>query len=91
MFGGVGACSANPYPHGELVCPDGGYQPGPQAPNQFGSDGYTPWANDTLGGPTNTTSDLANRAMYAGYVVVPDHCTARVTLSWYTPNVAPKQ
>jgi hypothetical protein len=23
-------------------------------------------------------------------VVVPDHCTAKVTLSWYTPGVAPK-
>jgi hypothetical protein len=90
IFGAVGGCSANPYPKGELVCPAGRYQPGPQAPNQFGSDGYTPWANDKLGGPTNTTSDLPNRAMYAGYVVVPDYCTAKVTLSWYTPNVAAK-
>lgn len=90
LFGDVSACSANPYPHGELVCPAGHYQPGPQAPNEFGSNGYLPWANDKLGVPPNTTSDLANRAMYAGYVVVPDSCTAKVTLSWYTPNVAPK-
>jgi hypothetical protein len=90
IFGSVGTCPANPYPHGELVCPAGHYQPGPQAPNQFGSDGYLPWANDKLGAPPNTTSDMAGRAMFAGYVVVPDGCTATVTLSWYTPNVAPK-
>lgn len=90
MFGSVGGCPANPYPHGELVCPPGHYQPGPQAPNQFGSDGYLPWANDKLGPPPNTTSDTVGRAMFAGYVVVPDSCTATVTLSWYTPNVAPK-
>jgi hypothetical protein len=90
MFSGVPTCSANPYPHGELVCPAGDYQPGPQSPNEFGSDGHTPWANDRVGAPPNTTSDLSDRAMYAGYVVVPDHCTAKVTLSWYTPGVAPK-
>ena len=90
MFGAVGTCPANPYPQKELVCPAGHYQPGPQAPNQFGSDGYLPWANDKLGAPPNTTSDMPGRAMFAGYVVVPDGCTATVTLSWYTPNVAPK-
>jgi hypothetical protein len=91
IFAGVPACPANPYPNGGLVCPAGQYAPGPQAPNQSGSDGYIPWALDQLGGPTNTTSDLPNRALFAGYVVVPDYCTATVTLSWYTPNVAPKQ
>ncbi|HEX8996628.1 MAG TPA: DUF4012 domain-containing protein [Ktedonobacterales bacterium] len=90
LFAGVPTCPANPYPQGELVCPAGRYAPGPQAPNNTGSDGYTPWALDQLGGPTNTTSDIPNRAMYAGYVVVPDYCKATVTLSWYTPHVAPK-
>ena len=96
VFKGVPPCSADPYPQGELYCPSGNYAPGPQsttvatAANPIPSDGYTPWALDQLGGPTNTTSDLANRAMYAGFVVVPDYCTATVTLSWYTPNVAAK-
>lgn len=91
IFNGAPGCAENPYPKGELVCPAGRYSPGPQAPNVTGSDGYTPWALDTLGGPTNTASDLSNRAMFAGFVTVPDYCTATVTLAWYTPNVAPKQ
>lgn len=97
IFKDVPLCAANPYPQGELVCPSGGYAPGPQAPNNptranpIPSDGYTPWALDQLGAPPNTTSDLPNRAMYAGYVVVPDYCTATVTLSWYVPNVAAKK
>jgi len=97
IFKGIPLCDANPYPQGELVCPSGGYGPGPQAPNNptqanpIPSDGYTPWALDQLGAPPNTTSDLPGRAMYAGYVVVPDYCTATVTLSWYVPNVAAKK
>ncbi|HEX8982600.1 MAG TPA: DUF4012 domain-containing protein [Ktedonobacterales bacterium] len=91
IFNGAPGCPENPYPNGELVCPAGRYAPGPQAPNVTGSDGYTPWALDTLGGPTNTTSDLPNRAMFAGFVTVPDYCTATVRLAWYTPGVAPKQ
>lgn len=84
------ACSGNPYPNDEMVCPSGDYAPGSRAPDVFGSDGYNQWPVDAPGGPTNTTSDLANRAMYAGYIFVPNGCTATVTLSWYTPGVAPK-
>ncbi|MDE3230676.1 MAG: DUF4012 domain-containing protein, partial [Chloroflexota bacterium] len=96
IFKGVPLCSGNPYTQGELVCPSGSFAPGPQAPNNptkenpVSSDGYTAWASDQLGLPPNTTSDLPNRAMYGGYVVVPDYCTATVTLSWYVPSVAAK-
>jgi uncharacterized protein DUF4012 len=83
-------CSGNPYPNDEMVCPSGDYAPGPRAPDVFGSDGYIQWPVDTPGGPTNTTSDLHGRAMYGGYIFVPDGCTATVTLSWYAPGVAPK-
>src|SRR5487761_2315548 len=93
IFGTIPTCDSYPYVYGELVCPSGNYAPGPQSTtvatqtNPISSDGLTPWALDNLGGPTSTTSDIPNRAMYAGYVVVPDYCTATVTLSRYTPNV----
>lgn len=83
-------CVGNPYPYNEMSCPSGDYAPGPRAPDVFGSDGYMQWPVDQPGGPTNTTSDIANRAMYGGYIFVPDGCTATVTLKWYTPGVAPK-
>jgi hypothetical protein len=83
-------CSSDPYPYGEMYCPSGNYAPGTRAPDVFGSDGFNQWPVDAPDGPTNTKSDLPNRAMYAGYIFVPDGCTATVTLSWYTPGVAPK-
>ncbi len=89
-YASLSTCSGNPYPNGEMVCPSGNYAPGPRAPDVFGSNGYNQWPVDAPGGPTNTTSDLTGRAMYAGYIFVPDGCTATVTLSWYTPGVAPK-
>jgi hypothetical protein len=89
-YASLPVCSGNPYPNGEMACPSGNYAPGSRAPDVFGSDGYNQWPVDAPGGPTNTTSDLRGRAMYAGYIFVPDGCTATVTLSWYTPGVAPK-
>lgn len=83
-------CSGNPYPYDEMVCPSGDYAPGTRGPDVFGSTGYNPFPVDSPSGPTNTTSDLAGRAMYGGYIFVPNGCTATVTLSWYTPGVAPK-
>jgi hypothetical protein len=73
-----------------MVCPSGDYAPGTRGPDVFGSNGYNQWPVDAPGGPTNTTSDLTGRAMFGGYIFVPDGCTATVTLSWYTPGVAPK-
>jgi hypothetical protein len=49
--------------------------------------GGVPWVLDSLGPPTNTTSDLPNRAMYGGYVIIPQFCTATISLRYYVPNI----
>ncbi len=87
--GSYGDCPVNgPYPGGELVCPAGQYQPGASPPSLSGSDGGTWQPLQTLGGPTNTTSDEPGRAMYGGWVIVPKNCTMTVTLSWYVPPMS---
>ncbi|MGO8950462.1 MAG: DUF4012 domain-containing protein [Ktedonobacterales bacterium] len=79
-------CPADPYPGGQLVCPDGNYNPGPRTPTLLGNDNDPPLYVD--GGPTETTSDVAGRAMWGGNVMVPMGCTATLKLSWYVPDVA---
>jgi hypothetical protein len=44
--------------------------------------------SDVLGPPPQTASDLPGRTMWGGYVVVPQSCTAKLTLLWYVPHVA---
>lgn len=83
---GVPPCSADPYPGGELVCPVGGYGPGSRTPTLNGHDSGRPL--DVLGAPTQTKSDVPDRAMWGGNMVVPMNCTATLTLSWYVANVA---
>lgn len=84
--GGYGACPVNGvYPHGELTCPAGQYQPGAEPPYLTGSNGSTWQPLHTIGGPSNVSSDEPGRAMYGGWVVVPKNCTMNVTLSWYVP------
>ncbi|HEV7127558.1 MAG TPA: hypothetical protein VGN32_08955, partial [Ktedonobacterales bacterium] len=43
---------------------------------------------EDTGWPPNLTSDVAGRTMFGGFVVVPNSCTSRLTLTWYVPNVA---
>ncbi len=87
-------CPAYPYPGGELYCPSGNYSPGPETPTLpgtgsiLGSDGKTPMPLDYLGAPPNTTSDIPGLTMWGGFVVIPQGCTATLTVSWYSPNVA---
>lgn len=84
--GTYGSCPTdNVFPDGELVCPSGQYQPGTSPPSLSGSDGATFEPLQTLGGPTNTTSDEPGRAMYGGWLIIPKNCTLNVTLSWYVP------
>jgi len=78
----VPPCTSKPYPDGELSCPAGAYGPGRIA----GMNDY--WANDTLGPPTSTTSDLPGRGMWGGYVIVPPGCTATLKLSYNVPHMA---
>jgi hypothetical protein len=40
---------------------------------------------DTIGGPTNFTSDESGRAMFGGWVAIPKNCTMTISLSWYIP------
>lgn len=88
-FKSVPDCTADPYPGGELSCPPGFYGPGNKAPSMTtGSDGNTPWALDKVGFPAATTSDVPGRAMWGGWVFVPQYCTATLTLSWHVSNVA---
>ncbi|HEY1352852.1 MAG TPA: DUF4012 domain-containing protein [Ktedonobacteraceae bacterium] len=87
--GSYGDCPVDgPYPAGELTCPAGQYQPGASPPSLTGSDGSAWQPLQTLGAPTNTTSDEPERAMYGGWVIVPKDCTITVTLSWYVPPIA---
>jgi len=84
-------CSSyDPYPGGGLSCPSGGWATG--MPYSFSyvdkADGVTPWPIDSISGPRNTTSDEPDLAMWGGLVSIPPHCTATITLTWYTPKVA---
>lgn len=89
--GSYGNCPVNgPYPHGELTCPAGQYQPGAEPPYLTGSNGATWEPLHTLAGPSNTSSDEPGRAMYGGWVIVPKNCTMNVTLSWYVPPLSPQ-
>jgi uncharacterized protein DUF4012 len=82
QFATVPDCPPVPYSSNELVCPAGGYSPGAMA-----TTGGIPWVLDSVGPPTNTTSDLPNRAMYGGYVIIPQFCTATISLRYYVPNI----
>jgi hypothetical protein len=82
QFAAVPDCPPYPYSDGELVCQPGGYSPGSMA-----TTGGIPWVLDTVGPPTNTTSDIPNRAMYGGYVIIPQFCTATISLRYYVPNI----
>lgn len=90
LCGGVGVqCSpTGVYPQDQLACPNGLYQPGAQAPTINDPDGGRWHPLDTIGPPTNTTSDEPGRAMFGGWVIVPKNCTMTVTLSWYVPPLA---
>jgi hypothetical protein len=82
-FGAVPYCPSDPFPDGELVCPPGGYGPG-----LVGNTPSVYWVLDALGPPTQTTSDVPGRTMWGGFILVPQNCTAKVTLRWYVPNIA---
>jgi len=84
--GPYAACPVNgAYPHDELVCPTGQYEPGAAAPSDIDPSGGAFLPLDTIGPPTSRNSDEPGRAMFGGWVVVPKNCTMTVTLSWYVP------
>ena len=85
-YAGFGACPAyNAYGDGDLMCPAN--QSDPMVETNHNNDPYN-LKNHPLnqeGPPTNMVSDEAQRAMYAGWVLIPKNCDATLTLSWYVP------
>jgi hypothetical protein len=84
-------CTTFPYPGGERVCPAGEYMP----PNDHQSGyivqpGGKPGTLNEVGWPTATKSDVPHLTMWGGYVVIPQFCTANLTLNYYVPNVVNK-
>jgi hypothetical protein len=85
QYAAIPVCPAYPYSDSELVCPAGGYSP--EANPEGSPSGSTPAVLNIIGAPTNTSSDLANRTMFGGYVIIPEFCTATISLRYYVPNV----
>jgi hypothetical protein len=86
-------CGSNPYPGGERVCPATQYLPLKDSQSNYlknAQPGNKPGTLNKVGGPTATTSDVPNLTMWGGYVVIPQYCTANLTLNYYVPNVVNK-
>jgi hypothetical protein len=64
-------------------CPNGDYSLGIEW-------NTTPWPVDSLGPPTQLTSDLSGRAMWGGLTLTPKNCISYITLSWTVPNAVQK-
>jgi len=60
-------------------CPNGNYSLGLRG---LGST----WPVDSLGGPTELTTDLPGRAMWGGLTLTPKNCISTITIQWYVPN-----
>lgn len=60
-------------------CPNGNYSLGVEWST-------TPWPVDSLGPPTEMTSDLPGRAMWGGWTLTPKNCISYITLSWSVPH-----
>ncbi|MBV9691654.1 MAG: DUF4012 domain-containing protein [Ktedonobacteraceae bacterium] len=76
------------YGNGALLCPAGLSEAG--VATDMLNDPYNLGNHplDSVGPPTNFTSDEPQRTMFGGWVVVPKNCTATVSLSWYVPPMA---
>jgi len=69
------------FPSDARTCPDGNYK--------LGDRGYQQaWTIDSLGTPTNLSSDLPGHAMWGGLTATPKNCTSTISLSWYVPHAA---
>jgi hypothetical protein len=81
-------CGSNPYPNGERVCPSGQYLPPKDKQSGYlVQPGNKPGTLNEVGYPTATTSDVPGLTMWGGYVVIPQYCTANLSLNYYVPNV----
>ncbi len=83
---GFGSCPRyDAYGNGDLLCPAGQFEPGAATTMLNDPNVGSNHPLDTVGPPTNFTSDVPGRAMFGGWVVIPKNCTMTVTLSWYVP------
>ena len=71
------------FPSNARYCPDGNYSLGIEW-------GTVPWKIDSLGPPTELTSDLPGRAMWGGLTLTPKNCISYITLSWSVPHAVQK-
>ncbi|HKV57765.1 MAG TPA: DUF4012 domain-containing protein, partial [Ktedonobacteraceae bacterium] len=67
---------AKSYSNSSLDCPDGNYSMGPRG---WLGNKFSNWAFDTMGAPTEMTSDLPGRAMWGGLTVTPKNCISTIT------------
>jgi uncharacterized protein DUF4012 len=67
------------FPSNGRYCPNGNYSLG-----QRGASVY--WPVDSLGSPTELTTDLPGRAMWGGLTLTPKNCISTITLQWYVPH-----
>ncbi len=67
------------FPDSARYCPNGNYQLGDRFTNLA-------WPIDSLGPPTQMTSDLPGRAMWGGLTETPKNCITTITVSYYVPH-----
>ncbi|HYT28429.1 MAG TPA: DUF4012 domain-containing protein [Ktedonobacteraceae bacterium] len=77
QFGNSFFSSARYCPNGDYSLGQKGYIPG---------KGFTNWPIDSLGAPTEMSSDLPGRAMWGGLTVTPKNCISTISLAWYVPG-----
>ena len=70
---------ASSFPSNARYCPNGNYSLGLRG---LGST----WPVDSLGGPTELTTDLPGRAMWGGLTLTPKNCISTITIQWYVPH-----
>jgi hypothetical protein len=76
------------FPSAARYCPNNDYALGERG--YIEGKGYTLWPYDSLGGPTELSSDLPGRAMWGGLTETPKNCISYITLSWYVPHAVKK-
>jgi hypothetical protein len=70
---------AKSFPSDARYCPDGNYSLGLRGLGDY-------WPVDSLGPPTELTTDLPGRAMWGGLTLTPKNCSSTITLQWYVPH-----
>lgn len=81
------ACSSNPYP-GWLSCPGVGFHAEQRTSTLAGDAVDKDPPLTILGGLESIPSEVQGRSAWGGSVVVPVNCSMKLTIDWYTPNVA---